>query len=79
MDLKKMTVEELTATKNKLHAVIAEAKIEARAIAAEIEDRLIASGFDALPEAHKEAIRKHVIGPGGIPSAEKFGKIGGKA
>lgn len=78
MDLKKATITELLAEKAKLNEIAAKARAEAKTIAAELEDRLTIVEFERLPEAQKNAILKHIIGPAGIPSAEKIGTIGGK-
>lgn len=53
-------------------------ELEARRqeLLAEVDER---RAVIKLIVARLEATRPHVIGPKGIPSAEKFGEIGGKA
>ena len=73
MDIKKLTLEELTKAKA-YHLQEADThRHEAKAIAAEIQLRLNVAEFEKMPDAKKAALLQ-VLGAKGIPSGEAVGK-----
>lgn len=78
MDAKTMTTEDLKKALADANGRADAARAEAKTLAAEIQERANVAGFEALPEAKKRALTKHIIAARGIPSAEAVGTPGRK-